>query len=256
MLKAENTPNNTGVIISGTFDDLDSLYDALSLLASPFSDENAESSLYDTAMHVMGICYDIRHAYMGDRELKLVDNNISTEAMKYHGIICPSQNVEYGYQTIWLEALFVVSALNVFIDHRARIMVKTRYLYRLSDHHQVMFDKAIAVARNFQAVIMEALHDLVGDNVYARTAKMIAAAPEYVFDHFCSDYLNMLTVKYLRFDPEKKKKNLSVFIKRVLEQGQEYMEIRESITAYAKENGCDVRDVRLKDTEFPEEIEW
>lgn len=256
MLKAENTSNNTGVMITGTYEDLDLLYEALAILVDPFSDENEASPLYATALHVMSLCYDIRHAYMGARELRLADNFMSPEIMNMHSMICPQQNVEYAFPTIWTEAIFVVAALSTFIERRTRLLTKNCYIFREKDHFQIVFDKTIATARCFQTVVMEAFGKLVGDNAYIRTAKLMARSSEYVFAHFCSEYLNMLSVKYLKFDPDKKKKNLGIFIKRVLEQGEEYQEMKCSITQYAKLNNCSASEVRLSDTEFPEEIEW
>lgn len=256
MLKAENTSNNTGVMITGTYEDLDLLYEALATLVDPFSDEIEDSPLYNTALHVLSICYDLRHAYTGARELRLADNFVSPEIMNMHSMICPQQNVEYAFPTIWTEALFVVAALSTFIERRTRQLTKNCYIFREKDHFQLVFDKAITTVRCFQAVVMEAFGKLVGDAAYIRTAKLMVRSSGYVFERFCSEYLNMLSVKYLKFDAEKKKKNLGIFIKRVLEQGDEYQEMKSSITQYARMNNCSASDVRLSDTEFPEDIEW
>ena len=32
--------------------------------------------------HLLGVCYDIRHAFMGNRDIKLVDNGVHDEMMK------------------------------------------------------------------------------------------------------------------------------------------------------------------------------
>lgn len=36
---------------------------------------------------MLGVCYDIRHALMGDREILFVDNGMDTEKMKRMGMI-------------------------------------------------------------------------------------------------------------------------------------------------------------------------
>lgn len=257
MLKAENTPNNTGILVSGTFEDLDLLYDALIRLTKPLNEELTDDSpYYDTAMHILGFCYELRHANMGNREFRFVDNNIDKELMKSHGMICPIQNIEYAFPVLWLESLFVVAALTLFIELRAQFLAKSKYIYRPNDYYKLFFDKTTATARNFQAVVMEALHAMIGDHAYARAAKLISNVSDHIFYNFCSEYLNLLSVEYLSLEPEARKKKLSTYIKRIFEYGEDYTELKETISVFAKENNCHSREVRLDDIKIPDIIEW
>ena len=43
-----------------------------------------ENIIYESAMNrVMGVCYDLRHALMGDRDIEFVDNGMDYDKMKW-----------------------------------------------------------------------------------------------------------------------------------------------------------------------------
>ena len=61
--------------IHGDYEDLNALHSALSdYLRFYFAhqDDVESSSCYE---NILGLCYDIRHAYQGDRNIESVDNN-------------------------------------------------------------------------------------------------------------------------------------------------------------------------------------
>ena len=64
MLSVKTTENLTGVTISGTYWDLNALYDALS---NVIGEEGSYPEFEACWLRVLGLCYDIRHAYQGDR---------------------------------------------------------------------------------------------------------------------------------------------------------------------------------------------
>ncbi|WP_218240578.1 hypothetical protein, partial [Pseudomonas sp. 2822-17] len=71
MLFAKNTPNNTGIALYGDNMDFDNLYEALHTVVGK---EDEIEAYYSSRMRVLGVCYDIRHALMGDRDYEFVDN--------------------------------------------------------------------------------------------------------------------------------------------------------------------------------------
>jgi hypothetical protein len=90
MIYVKNTPQNAGVAIYGDFMDFERLYDSLHNVVG---DED-EFISYETArMRVLGVCYDIRHALMGDREIEFVDNGMDEAKMRWLSAITPDKNV-------------------------------------------------------------------------------------------------------------------------------------------------------------------
>jgi hypothetical protein len=73
MIYVTNTPNNAGVAIHGDYMDFKRLYNALHEIVG---DEYQYPNYEGARLRVLGDCYDIRHAFMGDRELEFVDNGI------------------------------------------------------------------------------------------------------------------------------------------------------------------------------------
>lgn len=86
MISAKPTENLAGITVEGNFDDF----------------------YWGVKNRLLAVCYDIRHAYMGDREVKLVDNGVHDEMMKWHSMILPKQEVHYAVKFLFPEAVFVV----------------------------------------------------------------------------------------------------------------------------------------------------
>lgn len=84
MIKLENTENLTGISIIGDYYDLDNLVEAFhTITVDEFSGEHSE--YVEMSTRILSICYDIRHAYQGDREVVLMDNNM--DEYKRRGIV-------------------------------------------------------------------------------------------------------------------------------------------------------------------------
>lgn len=81
MLRIEDTKNMIGITIHGDYEDLKALHRAISDYLT-FYYEHQEAGMpnhcYET---ILGLCYDIRHAYQGDRNIESVDNNHENIAM-------------------------------------------------------------------------------------------------------------------------------------------------------------------------------
>lgn len=66
---------------------------------------------YGVKNRLLGICYDIRHAFMGDRDIVLEDNGMREDIMKWHEQITPTQNVYYSVEVLFPEAIFVAASV-------------------------------------------------------------------------------------------------------------------------------------------------
>lgn len=74
MLKVELTENYAGVTIYGDYNDLGFLYDSINYL---ICEDPSSSGEYIMQNHLYGFLYDLRHAYQGQREAILIDNNLN-----------------------------------------------------------------------------------------------------------------------------------------------------------------------------------
>ena len=95
MLRIDNTPNDLGIQIHGDYDDLYELREAIfryldfyydnqyALLKAMHEDgrlskkafDGFSSDNYQVHEFLLALCYDIRHAYQGDRDVEFVDNH-------------------------------------------------------------------------------------------------------------------------------------------------------------------------------------
>lgn len=82
-------------------------------------------------IRVLGICYDIRHALMGNREYQFVENGLTDEIKKYQGFIASDKNIYLIIYVLWPEMLFVLWALNDFSLHYAKKITKNQSMYNL-----------------------------------------------------------------------------------------------------------------------------
>ena len=91
MLEVEMTPNLLGFKISGDYDALNELYDAiweLTIADDDFpDDERMRGSENEQIMstRLLALCYDIRHAYQGSRGIELVGSGMHDWDADYHG---------------------------------------------------------------------------------------------------------------------------------------------------------------------------
>lgn len=81
MLTIKTTPNLYGVSIQGDYNDLNTLYDALSRYLE-FYQEHAVAYPYHEYEYLLSLNYDLRHACQGDRGYTLVENNASQIGLK------------------------------------------------------------------------------------------------------------------------------------------------------------------------------
>lgn len=251
MIFAKNTPSNTGVAIYGDYMDFENLYEALHTVLGK-EDEFIECDA--ARIRILAICYDIRHALMGDREIEFVDNGMDEEKKRRLSVLASDKNVYLKIYVLWPEMLFVTMALNEFLELYARKLAKKKYCDDLFAENKVIWDKSIAQVRMLQAAVAECLKQTVSDNIYARILNTMNGKFVYV-DRYVTQYLDILNKRFIKMNKEKRLKNLSTIAKRIAERGQEYRNLEFQLEEDAKKYNCSVDDLRL-DLDFPEDIEW
>ena len=81
MITARPTEHLTGIIIEGEYEDFYELVDGIYRMTG--LEEDYGDLYWSVKNRLLGLCYDIRHAYQGDRNVKLVDNGVFDEMMKW-----------------------------------------------------------------------------------------------------------------------------------------------------------------------------
>lgn len=256
MITIKNTENLAGICISGDFNDLDKLVDAFYVITiDEFSEKNKSHIAIST--RVLGLCYDLRHAFQGDREVELVDNGMDEDKMKFHSIIAPRNNVYYKCNYLYPEMFFVMLALNELVKLRIRELVKSKYVYSNVLDKNAIWDGNIATIRSFQAEFMKCVKEVLTEASFTRWLKFMNG--DYInIEEIAGQYVDLQNIKYINMTKEKRLKNLATIAKRIAEfrSDTEHREIKEVVAEAAKEHGCCEGDIRLKGIEYPEEILW
>ncbi|MCL5781501.1 MAG: hypothetical protein M1119_11555 [Firmicutes bacterium] len=249
MIHVKNTPNNTGVAIYGDNMDFEELYEALHTVVG----DEGEFVSYDTArIRVLGVCYDIRHALQGDREIEFVDNGMDADKMKWMSVITPDKNVYLKINVLWPEMLFVTMALNDFIRLYARKKAKKSYDVMLDRLN--IWDESIAHVRVFQAAIAKCIKKTVSEASFRRMMNLMNKDYTWV-DGYATQYLDILNCRFLDMSREKRLKSIPTIAKRLAELGDEYRQVKAEIVVAAKKYNTAENNIRAL-VDYPEHIEW
>lgn len=253
MIFVQNTPNNTGVAIYGDYLDFENLYEALHTV---LGNEDEHIDCEAARIRVLAVCYDIRHALMGNREMEFIDNGIDEEKKRRMSVLAPEKNVYLKIYVLWPEMLFVTMALNEFLKLHAQKLAKKKYSSDLFSENKVIWDKSIAQVRLLQAAVADCLKKIMSDNVYVRILNILN--DRFVFiEGYITQYIDILNERFIEMNKEKRLKNLSNIAKKIAGRwkNQEYCDLEHQLREDAEKYNCSVEDLRL-DLDFPEDIEW
>ena len=255
MIQAKVTKNLTGITIQGDYDDFNDLVNAIYRMTGV--DRN-EAGLYDEVkMRLLGLCYDIRHAYMGDREVVLKDNVLNEDLKEEMGIKNCNQNIYYSVNVLYPEALFLALAIpNMFIC--------CKYYYGKRDERDQGFkvfnsnsdylkDKALLTL--LSAIIFQSLEEVIGSDTFNKVYKLIENSREY-YMHYVTQYVDYCNLEFLKTDIDKRKDKLIDITKKFIKPSKEYQKMEKKIKVYAQKHQMPIYEVEDDNLEYPNEIEW
>jgi hypothetical protein len=237
------------VAIYGDHPAFEGLYDALHTVTG---DEDEFISFESARMRVLGVCYDIRHALLGDRDIEFVDNGMTEDKMKRLATITHNKNIYLTINVYWPEMLFVTMALNDFLRLYAGRKAKRKYDVMVDK--QNIWDPAIAQVRNFQAALAECIRGIVSEASFSRMLNLMNKDYTWL-EGYTTQYVDILNCQFFEMDKEKRLKTIPTLAKRLTEQGDEYQQIKKAVFAAAREYNCPVDDIESQ-VEYPEDIEW
>ncbi len=265
MLKVENTTSNLGVTISGDFEDLYELYEAIERIIGL----EGEYNHYDMVQHrLFGICYDLRHCYQGDREVRLVPNEYSADLAKYHHRIHGDTNLHYSVNILWTEMVFFILTMEDYY-----ILRKNPAKYKLGSNAvelrngartiwQKTLNKDIAHVRFFSELIWEALGEFIGEGSQKRLYKEAllqkdSTRPQLKYPDYLIHYIDVLNMDYIYSTHDKRGKMLAKIMRQIIRQNDPaYLDLYKMVMNHAKEEGVSPLLLQLKDVEYPETMEW
>lgn len=240
MIQIVPTTNYAGVTIAGDFYDFDSLYDSLHAIATE------EKGYESVRVRVLGICYDMRKANMGNRGYEYKNNGLDRDQMKWMGIAGSDKNIYFSFKVFYPELLFLVMALNDFIE-----------IYENKNSAHRLWDRNITTVRQFQSLVMDSLSSILKPQTFKLMQNNMSKKYGPDFSYFYTAYLDALNIDFLHWDKEKRLKNISIIAKRLAEQGKPYQEAVAFIHEAARESNCHPSEISYGyDYPDEEEIDW
>ena len=228
MIQAKVTKNLTGITIQGDYDDFNDLVNAIYRMTGVDSNE---AGLYDEVkMRLLGLCYDIRYAYMGDREVVLKDNVLNEDLKEEMGIKNCEQNIYYSVNVLYPEAIFLALAVpNMFIC--------CNYYYGKRDERDQEFK------------IFSSNSDYLKDKALLKNSR------EY-YMHYVTQYVDYCNLEFLKTDINKRKDKLIDITKKFIKPSKEYQRMEKRIKEYSQKHQIPIYAVEDDNLEYPNEIEW
>lgn len=215
MLYMEPTKAYAGCLLYGDYYDLKELYETLYYITEAFPYGKQYWNLQDYAL---GLCYDIRHAYQGQREIV----PIGIDSIRY-----------YGVKILWPELLFQFSLIQWF----------SAFVPMASKHHAHLYRLRACLEQSLKEINPLA-EELLCKSLYMRFGYT---------ESFLVSYVNLTTNNFIEMTKSERKKNIINYIF-IDEISKEYIEFRSAVNERAKELGCNPKDIKINYKE--KKINW
>ena len=258
MISAKPTENLAGITIEGDHDDFYEIMESIYRMTG--LEESYDDYYWSVKNRLLGVCYDIRHAFMGDRDIKLVDNGVHDEMMKWHSMILPRQEVHFSVNIMFPEAVFVaLSAPELYVWSSQYYGQRTKKQEEMAafpaqKYSDYVRDKAII--DTLSAVVLGALAEVIGDDELEKLFKLRGHQYGDIFFNYATQYVDKCNIEYLKTVPEKRKDKLRNIAKRFVQQPDAYKNMKRDLEYSAKQYGCSFHEMHDPKLEYPEEIEW
>lgn len=240
MITMKNTPQFAGVTFSGTTQDMEELYDALHHIVGY---QELDKGLEPLRLSILGFCYELRHARMGNRSISSEEHGLDPEILKWHSMILPAKNVIVEFNVLWPYLIQVVYALNEFIDRYLK-----QHKKKISD-----WDLHVASVRLFQSKVLQLAETILSERAFSNFKKMIQQTPYQPFRYY-PQFIDYLCHEWEKLSREMRAKKLQIFGKRLFEYSTEYEKFVKDIDGFAAEN--DILPSEVNFVEDDEPIEW
>lgn len=244
MLKVELTKNYGGFKVSGDYKDLNYLYDAICY----FIDKDAENIREDCMRnHLFGFLYDVRHAYQGQREAELVNNELEDYTREWNNIKkkdVTDKNIYYYFNYFLPDLILDMLLIKHFINKKDR-----------KENNEL--NQYLNFVNYFYSIVLDSLDGFLTKIQFNKVKKGILNG--FVLDTlFVPQWFENLSIDYINMTREQREKEIMHILKYIYDfmEYQDYYDMKKSIEKYCEENDCLICDVKISNHEYPNEIDW
>lgn len=257
MLRMKPTEHLAGITIQGDYNDFYELVDSIYRITG--LDDDPAELYYGVKNRLLGICYDIRHAFMGTRDILLENNGMDRDIMKWHELVTPTQNVYYSVNVLFPEAIFAAAAVPkmyifsyVYYGIRGK---RTAVNYELPS---LLYSDYVRDKANLDVLcagVWQALGEVIGDEELEKLLRLLENTDEdYI--NYATHYIDKCNVELLRAEIGKRKDKLRNIARRIVKKPQAYRKMEEDLQYWAKEYKTTIYELEDPKIEYPEDFEW
>lgn len=242
MLKVELTENYAGVRISGDYNDLDLLYDSIFFF---IKDEPNNIGEYTMQNHLYAFLYDVRHAYQGDREAILVDNNLQDDKREY--LKMKKKDVT-GYNMYYS---FNYLLPDIFLD-----MILIKYFIRNIDKKaNDIYNPHLNMVNYFYSLVLHSLDRFVTEIKFNKIKRGLLNS--FIYDSlYIPLWFENISIDYIKMTKKRREKEFMHTLDLIYNyiDYEDYYEMKKVIEKYCKEDNCTIDNFHNED--YPEDIVW
>lgn len=259
MLTMQPTEKFVGINVQGDYYDFLEFTESVHRLTGMWPEEDYDDPYYASSNRLLGICYDFRHAYMGDRDVVVKDNGFDRELMKYHNLVTSDKTVYYSVNILFPEAIFVAATSEKLLYYAGRYYGKEGK--KLKEKEELPFSyeytdyvKDCGIIRNFAGLVWSALGQVIGEVGLENVLK--AQSPYESYTGYAAQYIDKLDIDLIKAKPDKRAGRLKTIARKIISQDSSYYQTYHDVLEAALEYGCSIHEVHDPTLEFPEEIDW
>lgn len=260
MISAKATEHLTGIVLEGEYDDFYEIVESIYRMTG--LEESYSDPYWSVKNRLLGICYDIRHAYQGDRNVVLTDNGMDSEKMKWHEVITPKENVHYSVEILFPEAIFVaLSAPELYIwssmyyGEQARKIQKKMPDRSFYPHKYSEYLRDRDLINMLSSTILSALSDVIGDEEFQKALRQ-RTPYSTTYENYAPLYVDKCNLEYIKTPFEKRKDKIRNITKRLVKAPDAYNNMKRNLEYSARKYNCSIHELQDPDMDYPDDIEW
>ncbi|MGP1413960.1 MAG: DUF6904 family protein [Bacillales bacterium] len=262
MITCEPTKNLSGIIVRGTMDDFEELVDSIHRMAIGDVLEKPKNIdyYYEIKNRLLGLCYDIRKAAMGHRDVELVDVHFSEFLNVYNKNKLPKKEIYFSFNIIITEALFLALAVPE-IYQRQRLCYSgfpksIPPKYNLKAPECYLFYKDRALINSLLTKFLVVIGKILGEEEFYKLYSKLDYDYMYIFHDYFTPYVDKCNLEYLNTPYEKRKTKLKHIMKRFMRNNESYISFKNKFEYLARIDKCNVNDLSQYYFIYPYVIEW
>lgn len=242
MLKVKLTENYAGVSISGDYNDLNFLYDSIIYLLR----KEPKNEIFDIMQkHLYGFLYDVRHAYQGQRYVKLEDNNLQEFTRNIYNL----KKKDVTNNNLYFEFNYVLP--DIILD----IMLVKYFISKIDKKNNNIYNQYINMVTYFYSLVLDSLRNILSDIQFnkVKNGLLNSNISDKIFSKM---WFEIITLDYLKMNKNQRKKEIMNILSAIYNYiyYDEYLNVKKSEQKKCKEYNCRLIDLRYGD--YPDEIEW